>query len=51
MRWLWRVQQVHFLGALYTHAHVRALVRYVRTCVWKMRGVFTVPFVPVELFI
>ena len=28
-------QQVHFLGALYTHAHVRALVRYVRTCVEK----------------
>lgn len=27
-----------FFGALYTHAHVRALVRFVRTCVWKNAG-------------
>lgn len=27
-----------FGGALYTHAHVRALIRYVRTCVWKNAG-------------
>lgn len=29
-----------FFGALYTHAHVRALVRCVRTCVWKKCGVY-----------
>ena len=39
-----------FRGSLYTRTRAR-IIKYVRTCVEKMRGAFTVPFVPAELFI
>ena len=38
-------------SGLSIHTHTCAYYKYVRMCVEKMRGAFTVPFVPAELFI